>query len=367
MAQYTYVLQDLVSGTIKDEVPLRSVYYGHVLNGPGGFSGSIDRRHPKATRTNLSPGNTALYALRNGVCTWGGIIWTVRSNGDGLNIGAEGFWSYFRRRRLNRTYNWLAVSKGGSGAVDPLYIARAFIDYAQDPVLSPGGDIGVVTGSELMGTTVERAWFHYEKKRIGDIIEALTDNEDKFDFAIDVSYDTATNTFTKTLALHAPKRGSRMQRVWEIGVHCTLSEYVLDGTRQANQVWGIGEGEGEAMVIAKAADTSQLGAYPLLEDAFVAKDIKNKTLLAGMCNERLERRKYPVAIPGIDLLDTPETEVGSFITGDEIRVTGGDGFTSFDTYMRIDSFTVNVSDEGKEQVDVEFLEQATDDDDEDTG
>lgn len=358
MAKYTYVVQDLVSGTILDELPLRSVEYGQVLNGPGGFSGSIDRRHPKATRANLAPSRTALYVLRENVCVWGGIIWTVRSNYDGLGIGAEGFWSYFRRRRLRKTFNWTPT---GDGAADPLYMVRTFINYAQSATESPGGNIGVTVGSELIGSTVERAWYGYERKRIGDVVEALTDNQLTFDFAIDCSYDATSNTFTKTLNLDAPRRGTRTNITWEIGRHCELSEYLLDGTKQENMVHGIGAGEGDSMLLGLAADTSQLGAYPLLEGAFIAKDISQAPHMAELCNTRLERRKYPTALPNIYLYEREGTEIGSFTTGDDIRLTGGDGFTTYDRYFRIDSWTCRVDDQGGERTRVEFVEAALDD------
>lgn len=359
MARYTYVVQDLMSGTLKDELPLRSVTYSHVLNAPGAFSGSIDRRHPKATRNNLDPSRTALYVLRNGHCVWGGIIWTIRSNGDGLNIGAEGFWSYFRKRRLRHTHRFMPNQLG---AKSPLEIARIFIDYAQDPVKSPGGNIGVQTGTETTAATVERSWFGYERKKIADIIEALTDNAISFDFDIEVTYDEVTNTFNKRLVLFHPNRGRRTDLVWEIGTHCELSEYLLDGTKQANSWHGIGAGEGDSMVLAQATDTNQIASptnpsgYPLLEEAFMAKDISRKATLKEYADARLEQRRFPQLMPNVFLRDTDQTRIGSFVCGDWVRLRGGDGFTVFDDkWTRIDSFEVSVSDEGKERTKVEFV------------
>lgn len=362
---YTYIVQDLTTGTIKDEIPFRQVNYAHVLNAPGSFSASIDRRHPKATRVNLDPNSTALYVLRGDSCVWGGIIQAIRSNGDGLNVGAEGFWSYFRRRRLRQTFNYHADF--GGTAADTLAIVRAMIDYAQDPGLSPGGDIGIVVGDELIGQTVNRVWYGYERKKIGEVVEALTDNALTFDFAIDVSYDISTNSFTKRLNLSAPRRGRRTGLAWEVGRHCELSEYTLDGTRQTNMVHGIGAGDGDAMLLSTASDPNQLppnGPYPLLEDAFIAKDIANPDHLLELCEARLDSRRYPVAIPNVFLTDTEDTRIGSFITGDEIRLTGGDGFTTFDAFQRIDSFNVTVSDEGKERAKVEFIQKASEVDEE---
>ena len=41
MAKYTYILADLMSGTIKEEVPLRSVTWAHDRNRQGHFIGTL--------------------------------------------------------------------------------------------------------------------------------------------------------------------------------------------------------------------------------------------------------------------------------------------------------------------------------------
>lgn len=359
MSRYTFVLQDLMSGTIKDEVPLRAVEFGKVRNAPGFLNASIDYRHPKATPSNFARCRTAVYVLRDGVCVWGGILWTLRRNGDGLNIGCEGFWSYFRRRRLRHTKDYT------TSPADPLYIVRDLINYAQDPVLSPGGDIGVTVGSELWGTTVARTWFGYERKNIGEIIEALADNMASFDFEIEPVYDAGTNTFSKELRLYAPRQGRRTNIAWEVGIHCYLNEYFLDGTRQENQVLGIGAGEGDAMKLAQASDTNQLGVFPLLEGVFMAKDISNIDHLRELCETRLARRRMPGATPNIVLRpDAPEAGLGSFIIGDEVKLVGGDGFTTFDQYFRIDSYKIGLTTEGKEVITVEFEDRSLVEDEE---
>lgn len=359
MSRYTFILQDLVTGNLKDEVPLRAVSFGKVRNAPGFLNASIDYRHPKATPTNFARCRTAIYVMRDGVCVWGGILWTLRRNGDGLNVGAEGFWSYFRRRRLRETKDYTTVP------TDPLAIVRDLIDYAQDATKSPGGDIGVTTGSELWGTTVARTWYGYERKVIAEIIEALSDNNASFDFEIDPVYDADTNNFDKILRLYAPRQGRRTSIAWEVGIHCELNEYFMDGTRQENQVLGIGAGEGDAMKLAQASDTNQLGAFPLLEGAFIAKDISDPTHLRELCEARLAARRMPGATPSIVLKpDAPEAELGTYIIGDEIKLVGGDGFSQFNQYFRIDSYTVKLSEEGKEDITVEFEDRSLVEDEE---
>lgn len=361
MAKYTYVLADLMSGTIKEEVPLRSVSWGHDRNRAGALTASIDRRHPKATRGNFDPSRTALYLLRQvpgsvPVCVWGGIIWTVRSNGDGLNIGANTFWSYFNRRYLRQSFDYRTVPK------DPAAVAREFLDYAQSPSFNPGGDIGILnTGTTLTGGTIARVWFGYERKNLGAAIEALTDNALSFDFDITVSYDSSTNTFTRNFEIWAPQRGRHTGIVWEIGQHCELGEYGLDGTKQANACNGIGAGDADDMLLVTASDPNQLASstnttgYPLLEDTTIYKDISDPGHLRQVLEARMEQRNFPMAMPNVFLRDVPDSGVGSFVTGDYITLRGGDGFTTFDREFRIDNYEVSVTDEGQERTKVEFV------------
>ena len=369
MAKYTYVLADLMSGTLKEEVPLRSVTWGHDRNRAGALSASIDRRHPKATRQNFDPSRTALYLLRQvpgsvPVCVWGGIIWTLRVNGDGLNIGANTFWSYFSRRYLRQTFDYR------SSQADPCAIVRQMLDYAQNTGLNPGGDIGVLnTGTALTGGAVDRVWFGYERKNIGAVVEALTDNALSFDFDITVSYDSSTNTFTKNFEIWAPQRGRHTGIVWEIGQHCELGEYGLDGTKQANACNGIGAGDGDDMLLVTAQDPNQLVSatnttgYPLLEDTTIYKDISDANHLREILTDRLTKRQFPLAMPNVFLRDVPDSGVGSFVTGDYITLRGGDGFTTFDREFRIDNFEVQVSDEGQERTRVEFVQSGVDEED----
>lgn len=348
MPAYTYVFTDLMSGLIKAEMPLRSVTYGDVLNAPGALSASIDRTHPKATRANVDPGRTAVYVLRDDIAVWGGILWTARVNGDGLNLGAEGFWSYYRRRVLKETFNYVGAAE------DPLLIAEAMLNWAHT---QSRGDIGVVveppTGS---GQTVERVWYAYERKNIGAIIEALTDNAISFDFAITPEF--TDSGFINTWRAQHPQRGRRTGYTWEIGTQCELSEYLLDATKLVNTSHGVGAGDGDATLLVTAADADSLNAYPLLEETSMQKDIAHADRLDEILRARVASRKAPRAIPNVFLRPGyDDTTPGAFITGDEVRLTGGDGFSTFDLWARIDSFTVEVSDEGKERVKVEFLQR----------
>lgn len=107
---YRYYTADLLTNEILAEIPFRGVSYERAIKGAGSFAGSIP---VIAATDNLDlyestlPGKTALYVVRNGVCVWGGIIWTRSYNvvDRVLQINAAEFTSYFYHRRIWKTWN----------------------------------------------------------------------------------------------------------------------------------------------------------------------------------------------------------------------------------------------------------------------
>lgn len=292
-------------------------------------------------RSVLDPGRTAIYVERDGVLQWGGILWTAQADEGGysVSIGAEGFWSYFRRRliRLTRTYT-------GS---DQLAIFRDLVNYAQGIL---GGNIRVVVGAETSGILRDRTYFAYDRKNLGEAGEELAAVQGGFDFAIVPTY--VAGIPTPTLQLTYPRRGTRTSHVLDLGTNIEGISWLIDATAQANSIDALGAGEGTAMLISNATDTALLATYPLLEDAVSYKDVVVPSTLASWAAGELATRRTPVetiptlvAHPGVDI------EVGQIITGDEVRVralnTGG-FLNTLDSIFRVLSWDVAVDDNGKE-------------------
>ena len=77
--EYRYYLTDLVSNQVIAELPFTGVSYQRVLRKAGTFSGqipAIEATEKYDLYETTMPGRTGLYVLRNGVCVWGGIIWS---------------------------------------------------------------------------------------------------------------------------------------------------------------------------------------------------------------------------------------------------------------------------------------------------
>lgn len=352
MPAYRYLVGDLLSGTIREEIPFSTVKYSHVLNAPGGFSATIGLRHRKATKANLAPARTAIHVERDGVIVWSGIMWTVpraNSSAGTLEIGGEGWWSYFRRRRIRTTKEYR------DPPVDQLAIARDLVDYAQ---AQPGGNLGIVVGSETSPRTREETYWHYQRKPVGEAVEQLAARQDGFDFAVDVAYD-GTGAIVKTFRLHYPRRGRITDVVWELGANLEDLTQAEDATAAANLIDALGNGDGDNMLIATAADTSQLAAYPLLEDTVSYTDVSVPATLQAHAALELQQRAGPVkTLPTLLARPAaPDTTLGSFIVGDSLTVKASDGWIEIDERMRIQSYEVSVNENGKETVAVTFAQE----------
>lgn len=133
---YRYFTVDLLTNEILEEVPFRGVSYQRALNGAGSFSGgipTIDQTNYLSLYTSTMPGNTALFVVRNGICVWGGIIWSRSYDvvAKTLSVNASEFPSYFYHRKIWKTYNHelngtLSVQAGvGTVSLSQGYISGA--------------------------------------------------------------------------------------------------------------------------------------------------------------------------------------------------------------------------------------------------
>ena len=106
--EYRFFLTDLLSNEIISEVPFKDVSFGRQIRRAGEFSGKISFI-PQTSGLNLyestMPGRTGLYVMRNGVCVWGGIIWSRSYDvlSKELDVSAAEFISYFYHRHVWQT------------------------------------------------------------------------------------------------------------------------------------------------------------------------------------------------------------------------------------------------------------------------
>jgi hypothetical protein len=107
---YRYFVCDLKTNELLAEIPFRGVSYSRSLNEAGTFTGDIAITEDTFNLNlyeNTLPGKTALYVVRNGICVWGGIVWSRSYSliDKVLSVSASEFTSYFSHRVVWKTWN----------------------------------------------------------------------------------------------------------------------------------------------------------------------------------------------------------------------------------------------------------------------
>lgn len=138
-AEYRYYTADLLTNNVIAEIPFTGVSYERALSRAGSFSGEIpmiEATAPLNLYESTMPGKTALYVLRNGVCVWGGIIWSRSYNPSNktLQIDGQEFISYLYHRAVWQTLYYGSESvfcsryeANGSAATVFTNVAHGFI------------------------------------------------------------------------------------------------------------------------------------------------------------------------------------------------------------------------------------------------
>lgn len=354
-SHYSYLFADLRTNAILAELPVKGVSFSHVLNGAGPWQANLplgdSRINDLDPIGSTQPARSAFYVERDGVLIYGGVVWSRKFNSKNkqLELGGSQLWSYFKGRRISDTKSYVAQ--------DQLTIARDLINYAQ---AKPGGNIGVVVGSETSGILRDRTYAGYELKNLAEAVEQLSQVEGGFDFAIDVTY--SAGVITKTFKLSYPRRGSIVGATghfFELPGNISEYSWPEDGAGMANTVYGVGGGEGDAMLRSTAArpDLIDVG-YPLLESTLPLKDVTVRATLDAHTRAQVTALAGPVTVPTMTVRAHLDPVLGSYTIGDDVRIRILDerfpltaaGTYSLDTYKRIVGITVKPGDAGNESV-----------------
>jgi len=349
-ATYTYLIADLRSGAILDELPLSGVSFDKKLNDTGSFRAQLSVDDPeirlREPRILTEPGRTAIYVDRDGDLLWGGIVWTSRysaANGT-LELGAADLLSYFEHRLVLDPANLTATVPFTD--VDQVEIARGLVSLAQS---HPGGDLGIVfAGAESSGVPRTVEYPASDLKPVADALRDLANADGGFDFTFDVRYGE-TGEPERFLRIGFPRLGQPgAPYVWEYGANLVDFTWPSDAASMATRVLA----QGGAPV---AEDTSALRAgWPLLEAAASPSDTDNAALLAASVKGELAARRRPVVLPELTVRADLDPVVGGYSVGDDARIVVADPFFAgeqLDITVRILGLEVTPGDDaGQEQV-----------------
>ena len=179
--EYRYYVCDIMTGELLVEVPFRGVSYSRSLNEAGNFSGEIavtEDTYNLSVYENTLPGKTSLYVVRNGVCVWGGIIWsrTYDLVSRTVSVSASEFPSYLSRRVVWKTWN----SSYQASAVVSSGVATITLDLGQYD-FSVGEAVYIYWGTDL---AIYNGYF--------DVDTVGLTGDDRSEITVDATYVNAS-------------------------------------------------------------------------------------------------------------------------------------------------------------------------------
>lgn len=358
MASYTYLIADLRTGAILDELPLAGVSFGKRLNDTGSFRGQLRVDDPtlreREPRLLTEPGRTAVYVDRDGQLIWGGIVWTSQYSAANatLEIGASDFLSYLEHRRV------LSYPVDGNGVVvytdtDQLQIAAGLVALCQQ---HPGGDLGIeVRGPAASGVTRTVRYGAGELKPVADALRDLANADQGFDFAADVEYGSDGRP-VRFVRLGFPRLGQPGgPHVWEYGANLVDFTWPRDAASMATRVFALGTADGDVPLLRFAEDTAAYATgWALTEHASSQLDTGDAALVQAHATGELAAVRRPVVLPALTVRADLDPALGSYSVGDDARLVIGDPYFAgdqLDAVVRLLGFEVTPGDDaGTEQV-----------------
>jgi hypothetical protein len=355
MAEYRYLLRDVITGDLLGEVPFISANYSDVLNAPGSFSGTLGLQQPAKLTSVLrdalnliDQGRLTLFVDRAGVMVWGGFLWTTDCDYDAgtCTLNGEGYLSYYRKRLIlgDLTYT----------GVDQITIAKNLVDYANAAFYSWGGLPVVTTDVTASGVLRDRTYLASETKWVGESLEQLAAVEDGFDFRFEPQWASGIPQIRFLTTF--PNTGRSTDTVFDLGTQVKGLRVTHDATTLANRVMAIGAtlASTDAPLTSSALNLRSIGASPLYDDVVNFTDVSNPLTLRQHAGRRIQRGSTAIVIPSVDVDPNQAPTFGSYAVGDIVTLRGELGIESVNGLFRITERAMSVDDNGSESVGLSF-------------
>jgi len=351
------------------ELPLVGVSYGSVLNGAGVFQATLPMPNLTQYRTlaetwvdATTPGQMMLLVLRNEEVVWSGVIWkrTPVNDGSALQIEGAGLWSIFRKRIIGATKNFTNL--------DQFLIAENILtsaDQGENTALSPTmtAMLNDVVWTNLSGVLRTRSYLATDYKNVGEAIEQLAAVDGGFDF--DIYAYRATSGAVQwpiDVRLFYPQKGKTAGQTtleFSTGKNITSWSYSEDASTMSNYAYGVGAGEGAAMITARSSLAASFAAnYPLMQEVLSLKDVSVYDTLKAAVDRQANLFGFPLAVPEVTVRGDIEPVLSDYSVGDYalVKIDEAPAVPSgFHSYARINTIDVSVSEDmSSESVQIKF-------------
>lgn len=340
---------------IAPELPLTVDSFTETLSGPNTMSASIDFEvaylKDEEGRPVLRRWQTAIYAEKDDVIRWGGILKDIEEDGQRLALTVEGFFSY--------AYGQPYIGEKTYIQADPLVIARHIWEHLQ---AQDGGNIALVldetTSPVRVGTETEDVEFEtgegnqvsfeagpyrlafYKTHDLGGEFDNLAEAT-PFDYA--EIHEWQGDIIRHRLRLGYPKLGSKRSDLRFVVGENVFEEPVVEqnGDDYATEVIVLGAGEGREMIRGSAEVNERDGLRRV--KVITDKSAASKPRANAIAKAELQARVGAEDISSLVVVDHPNAPLGSFHVGDEILVQGSGLGWGGDLYLWVRILEISTS------------------------
>lgn len=350
--RWSYLFEDPILGfVVAQDVDLVDVSIEDSLDGRGSLRAQLPLASSYATDEIVAEGRRAIYALRDGVIQWGGLLLDAPAalGGDAFELVADHWLTYWDHRDIWRTRAFVNAEQ--------FDIYKTLVDDAQnpaDPLTGNPPDLGIdVTWTAPSGTyrTIEDQYLDHQHRNLGDALSSLAVMENGFDASME--YDLLGDTIAKRIRLHYPHRGTTFPAgeaphfEFEYDPSSTSKTNVINAgvARSARtmawRIRGWGEGADETRLRSQVIDTTAGGGYPAFDSAPDWSTASTQANLDDRTREYTARVNHPVRLPLIEVDMNAAPAWGSYGLGDTIRADINNRAASFAGNARIIGWKIN--------------------------
>jgi len=335
---YTLIIKDKNRNSIDEITNHKGFNYNFELNRPGecSFTTNIDF-NGKFTMNNLYPYLSYLDIFRYDTKVWSGVLSKIPSGNVGAETGSMNFSFNGYLKLLEKMY---------TGPLDEIYTATdqgtilwTMLNNFQS---LPNGNYGIALGNITTGILRDRTYSAFTQ-----LYKAWTDMTGVINGCdIEITKEKVFNAY-----LH---KGHRLAHVFEYGKNISDFSFGIDGDSIVNSSTAVGSGEGIDLLYLVAHNMQSQEKYGLMQGINSHPDVIILDTLAGYAQGEVNEYGEPTSIINLTATVTNDPPMGSYETGDEIRVKISKGWVNFDKYLRIKKISIDVDSKGKETVRVEF-------------
>lgn len=356
-SRYRYLACDLITGNVRQEIPLTQVQAEHDLNSPGQLTaymplaglvnsdGSQNLALQQACVDATDPYGSTIAVIRDGTCLgeWRVEQRPTRKN-DGSPVQIQGSYitNYFSSVIPSFTSNSGDLPAGGypgplslpvGPGTDQLQIAWDLIAQCADPITSttaPSGSRGLTMvmptrAGSLSGVLITQTDWPGQNSDVLSMLDTIQQTLPGFDWDIDCAL--VGQQIIRTLTLSYPMRGVDAGTVVlqpeQGGQGGQIQDFEAndDGSRLATQVIGVGSGAPAITTVSN--NTGMVAGYPLMQQLFSDSSITDPVVLQARTDDAAALAQVAEVPPTLLILADGYPQLGAYSVGDYVTTQIG--------------------------------------------